>query len=76
MGLTRSYSVLASFGLKEGNVTNIQTKADRPHYDRRCSSTRVAVLFRVAGAADPERAAVERDAATLMHVARFAAHPL
>jgi hypothetical protein len=46
-----------------------QTKADRPHYNRRCSSSTRAVFFRIACAADPERPAVERDA-TLMRVAK------
>jgi hypothetical protein len=47
------------------SVTNTRN-ADRPHYSRRCSSSTRGVVVGIAFAADPERAAVERDAATLM----------
>jgi hypothetical protein len=47
------------------SVTNTR-KADRPLYSRRCSPSTRGVVVGIAFAADPERAAVERDAATLM----------
>jgi hypothetical protein len=50
------------------SVTNTR-KADRPHYSRRRSSSTRGVVVGIAFAADPERADVERDAATLMRVA-------
>jgi hypothetical protein len=70
-GSTKSSSVILEEHNK-GRVTGVTKtrKADQPHYSRRRSSSTRGVVVGIAFAADPERAAVERDAATLMRVAQ------
>jgi hypothetical protein len=63
--LTRSASSSKNVRTESDSVTNTR-KADRPHYSRRRSSSFRGVVVGIAFAADPERADVERDAATLM----------